>query len=370
MAIIDVVQMPSNDEDFIMKFPSNQLKLGTQVVVNNGQTAFFLKGGKLLDQLEPGTHTLKTDNIPLLNKLVNLPFGGDTPFQAEVWYVNMVSKLDLKWGTPNPIQLEDPKYGIIIPIRAYGQYGIRISNPRTFLETLVGNLDSFKSDKIFEYFKGKVLSSLTSLISSKLVKENISILEINAYLEDLSKYVLEKINEEFLLFGIEIVNFYFISINTPENDPSIIKLKEAKDLAAKVKILGRELYQMDRSFGVLDKAAENEGSLSTSMIGAGLGLGIGTGLGNQMGGIMSNMKTNTPPTIQIDGISENKEYHIYVNKEQIGPLSKIELIDKLKKGEINPDTMTWKNGLKEWGKLSNFNEFSDYIITPPPIKFL
>ena len=70
MAIIDVVKMTSNGEDFIMKFPSENLRTGTQVVVNNGQVAFFVKGGKLLDEFEPGTHTIHTKNIPILNKLI------------------------------------------------------------------------------------------------------------------------------------------------------------------------------------------------------------------------------------------------------------------------------------------------------------
>jgi membrane protease subunit (stomatin/prohibitin family) len=122
---------------------------------------------------------VKTENIPLLNKIINLPFGGKSPFQAEVWYVNLLSKLDNKWGTTNPILLEDPKYGIIIPVRAFGQFGFKISNPRLFLETLTGNLPSFSAEKIQDYFKGKIISSLTSLISKKIVRENISILEIN-----------------------------------------------------------------------------------------------------------------------------------------------------------------------------------------------
>ena len=366
MAIIDVVKMTSNGEDFIMKFPSENLRTGTQVVVNNGQVAFFVKGGKLLDEFEPGTHTIHTKNIPILNKLINLPFGGDTPFQAEVWYVNMISKLDLKWGTTNPIQLEDPKYGVIIPVRAYGQYGFRISNARTFLETLVGDLDSFNADKIFDYFRGKVLSALTTLISTKLVKEDISILEINAYLDELSTHALEKTNEEFLKFGIEIVNFYFISINIPEDDPSIIKLKEAKDLAAKVKIIGRDLYQMDRSFDVLDKTATNEGAVGSSLVGAGIGLGIGSGIGNQMGGIMSNMNTTSPPSFPNNESSDIKEYHIYIGKDRIGPLSKNDLIIKLKNNEINSETFIWKNGMKDWQKISGLNEFSSYLIPPPP----
>ena len=169
MALIDIVKIDSNDNEFVVKYPSEDLRMGTQVVVNTSQTAFFVKGGKIFDQFESGTHTIKTENIPLLNKLINLPFGGNSPFQAEVWFVNLITKLDLKWGTPTPIQLEDPKYGVIVPVRAYGRYGFKISEPRLFIETLVGNMKIFTADKIDEYFNGKVLSSLTSLISSKLI---------------------------------------------------------------------------------------------------------------------------------------------------------------------------------------------------------
>ena len=130
MAVIDVVKYDGNDDEFVWKYPSEDLRLGTQLVVKTAQTAFFVRGGKILDQFEPGTETLKSGNIPLLNKLVNIPFGGDSPFQAEVWFVNLISKLDNKWGTPTPIQLEDPKYGIVIPVRAFGQFGLKIGNPR------------------------------------------------------------------------------------------------------------------------------------------------------------------------------------------------------------------------------------------------
>src|SRR5690606_31426799 len=158
------------------------LRIGTHVVVNPAQHAFFIKEGRVLDAFSPGTHIIKTENIPLLNRLINLPFGGNSPFQAEVWYVNLLAKLNTNWGTLTPILLEDPKFGVIVPVRAYGQYGFKISDPRRFLETLSGDLPSFNALKIRDFFKGKVLSSLTSLISKKLVLENISILEINVLL--------------------------------------------------------------------------------------------------------------------------------------------------------------------------------------------
>jgi membrane protease subunit (stomatin/prohibitin family) len=363
MALIDVVKVTVNDEDFVVKFPSEDLRLGTQVIVNTSQTAFFVKGGKIFDQFESGTHTIKSENIPLLNKLINLPFGGSSPFQAEVWYINLISKLDIKWGTPGPIQLEDPKYKVIVPVRAFGQYGFRISNPRVFLESLVGNMTVFTAEKINDYFKGKVVSSLTSLISSQMISNQISVLEINAHLDTLSNFAAEKIKADFEKFGIEILNFYFISINIPDNDPSIIKLKEAKDLAAKIQILGRDIYQMDRSFGVLDRAAENEGGIAGSFAGAGIGLGMGAGLAGQMNQISGGLNVNTPPPFP-----QLVSFHVVINNAQAGPFDLNQIQQLLTSGQITSESFVWKPGMANWQPLKTQPELAQIIsnIPPPP----
>jgi membrane protease subunit (stomatin/prohibitin family) len=362
MALIDVVKYQANDEDFVYKYPSEDLRLGTQLVVSISQVAFFVKGGKIFDQYESGTYTLKSENIPLLNKIINLPFGSTSPFQAEVWYVNLISKMDVKWGTGTPIQLEDPKYGVIVPVRAYGQYGFKISEPRLFLETLVGNMAVFSSEKISDYFKGKVLSSLASLISSKLVKENVSILEISALLDEMSDYAQNKLNSEFNKFGIELINFNFISVNVSEDDPSIIKLKEAKDLAAKVRIVGRDLYQMDRSFDVLDKAAQNEGGAVGNLMGAGIGLGVGLSAGSQMGNITSNLNTNTPPPPPI-----LTEFFVLINNQQNGPFNLNKLKELIVSGTMTKDTLVWKTGMANWDNAGKQIELLNlFNSTPPP----
>ena len=134
MALIDIIKCESDGNNFCQKFPSEDLRVGSQLVVYTSQTAFFVKGGKICDEFLAGTYTIKTSNIPLLNKIINIPFGGDSPFQAEVWFVNHISKLDIKWGTPQPIQIEEPRYNIIVPVRAFGQYGFRVANARKFLE--------------------------------------------------------------------------------------------------------------------------------------------------------------------------------------------------------------------------------------------
>jgi membrane protease subunit (stomatin/prohibitin family) len=364
MTIIDVIKYQAEENEFIWKYPSSDLRIGTQVIVNPAQYAFFIKGGEIFDEFTSGTHTIKTENIPLLNKIINLPFGGNSPFQAEVWYVNLLTKLDNKWGTTSPILLEDPKYGIIIPVRAFGQYGFKIANPRLFLENLAGNLTSYSADKIQEYFKGKIISSITSLISRKLVLDSISILEINVYLEELSLYCQDKIADEFKRFGLEIVNFYFLSINVPENDKSIEKLKEAKDLVAKVKITGKELYQMDRSFDVLDNAAKNQ-SGAGSLMGAGLGLGLGAGLGTQMGNVTNNLKTSAgsqlPPPNPI-------VYYVLINSQQNGPLSLEQVKELIESVRIKKDTLAWKTGMPNWLAVNEFTELTNlFNQIPPPL---
>jgi membrane protease subunit (stomatin/prohibitin family) len=371
MAIIDVVKYDGSDDIFAWKFPSENFRLGTQLVVKTSQHAFFIKGGQILDEFTEGTYTLKSGNIPLVHKVINIPFGGNSPFQAEVWYINMISKLDNKWGTPTPIQLEDPKYNIVVPIRAFGQFGMSIENPKLFLQTLVGNMKQFSSEKVVEYFQGKMISTITSAISKKMVLEGISVLQIHVLLDDLSEYCKYKIQQEFYNYGIKVENFYLISINVPESDPSVIKLKESKDLAAKVKIVGKDVYQMDRSFDVMDKAAQNEGIIGDTM-GVGIGLGIGLGMGNQMSNMVNRMNlgqnqqsqnTQTPPPLP----NQNTQYYVLINNQQNGPIS-IETIKLLiNQGQINKETLVWKDGMAEWGNITEEIDLKPlFIVVPPP----
>ena len=357
MALIDVVSYQTEEDEFIWKFPSSDLRIGTQVIVNPAQYAFFIKGGLVLDEFTSGTHTLTTANIPLLNNIINLPFGGESPFQAEVWYVNLTSKLNNKWGTTTPILLEDPKYNVIVPVRAFGQYGFKISSPRTFLETLTGNLPSYSANKIQEYFKGKIISHLTTVISKKLIRENISILEINAYLEELSCFCQSEIGEEFKKYGLEIINFYFLSINVPIDDPSIIKLRQAKELTATVKITGKELYQIDRGLDILESAAKNEGTMG-GFIGAGLGFGLGSNIGIQISEILPKINTHIPPPIPM-------VYFVIIDNEQSNALTLEQLAELIRTSQINRQTPVWKTGLPNWISIAELPELSNYF--PPEL---
>jgi len=368
MALIEVIKYEGNNTEFVWKFPSVDLKLGAQLIVNHSQSAFFVKNGIICDEFQEGRYTLKSANIPLLNKIINLPFGDKSPFAAEVWYVNMVTKLDNKWGTIKAINLEDPLYGIVVPARAFGQYGFKIFEPKNFLHTIVGTLKTFSSQQITEYFNGKVLSSISTILGKAIIQNKISLLQIAAFQDDLSEICRKTINEEFIKYGIELVNFYIMSINIPEDDTSLIKLKEAKELAMKVKTVGKDIYQMDRSFDVMEKAAENEGSAG-SMINAGLGLGAGLSLGNAMGNQFNqagnNLNTNpsSPPPIP-----NHKKYFFVVNGVHSQPFLISDLPKLISEGMVKQNTLAWTEGLTDWVQAIEIEEIKTlFNQTPPPI---
>ncbi|MBU9723201.1 MULTISPECIES: SPFH domain-containing protein [Bacillaceae] len=295
MAVVEVIKYDGRDDVYAWKYPSSELGNWTQLIVNESQEAILFRGGQALDLFTAGRHTLSTENIPLLNKLVNLPFGGRSPFAAEVWYVNKKHSIDIKWGTSQPIQLQDPKYKIFVPVRSFGQFGIQIVDSRKFLIKLVGTMNTLDRKTLTEYFRGLLMTKIKDLISSYLVHKNISILDINAYISEISDHLTEKLKPQFEIYGIDVLNFYVNSINIPEEDEAVGRLKSALARRAEMDIVGYN-YQQERSFDTLEHAAKNEGGNQAGMMGAGIGLGMGVGVGgafgNSMAGITGNMQTS------------------------------------------------------------------------------
>lgn len=294
MALVDIIKCETiSDRNFAWKFPNEEIKVASQLIVGEGQQAIFVKGGEALDVFGPGTHTLSTGNLPLINKLVNLPFGGETPFPAEVWFVSTTVKRDLKWGTANPIPLMDKSIGFPVSVRAYGMWGVRIVDPRSFLIQFVGSQSYADDTKIHNYLIGEVNQKVGDLFGEKL-RDGMPVLEINAELNELSAEAALNIKDEFLKYGIEVVNFNIENINIPDEELKKIqdvmyKTFEAKELS---NVELGESYATLKSFEVLKDAANNESDGSVgSMMSAGIGLGAGFPLGQQMG---QNMSVNPP----------------------------------------------------------------------------
>ena len=178
MALIQIVEWDRRldaGEIFAWRYvdPKNPEKsdaLGnwTQLVVGEAQEAILFRDGQALDLFGPGRYTLSTDNIPLLRRVMNIPTGGESPFKANVWFVNKSSVLDVKWGTQTPILLRDPEYKIALPVRAYGQFGLQIEDSRKFVLKLGVNRERLTREDLmglFEKAAGKELDGDRLLLS-------------------------------------------------------------------------------------------------------------------------------------------------------------------------------------------------------------
>lgn len=291
MAIIDVVRFDGlrSRDWLIYKYPSEELVLGTQLIVQEGQVALFVKGGMIADVFYPGTYTLTTENLPILNSIVNLPFGGYSPFSAEIYFVNTTVKLDINWGTSDPIQLIDPKYYVKLRVRAFGQMGLKVLDVTSLFKEVIGGMqkaDIVKFDKIKEYYRGILVIKVKAAIADAIITNGISALEISAKLESLSEKVKEQIAPEFGRYGFSVANFYIQSINFPDKDfEKINKILEDK---AAFEIMGDGRYATKRSFDVYEGAANNTSGVAGVFAAGGVGLGAAMGLGASMNQTVGN----------------------------------------------------------------------------------
>lgn len=302
MALIDRLKYDFSSDELVYKWPAEGLTTGTQLIVSEGQQALFLKGGQALDLFDPGTHTLSSANLPLLQKLVNLPFGGKTPFSAEIYFINKTVAFAQDWGTRTPILLPDPRYKVAIPLRGYGQYAIRIENAREFITHVVGSSgQAFSNSTASAMLASPILTCIQQSLGDYLVQKRITALELPAHVLKLCKHVIELLRTEYRSFGVELINFTIESINFDSADESVGRLRAMIDEAARLDVIGdafrrnQDFYRTERQFDVLQSGADSEGG-GESLIGAALGIGMGFGVAKPAAEIARRAMAPVPNT--------------------------------------------------------------------------
>lgn len=287
MALIDLVKFDGDPKALAWKFPSDELSTATQVIVNESQEALLFKGGRALDVLGPGTHTLTTGNIPLLNGLVKLPFGGNTPFSAEVWYVNKTVRRDLLWGTKTPIPIFDPKLEMPVNLRAYGGWGMRVTEARSFVTQLLGTGVRADTGMMDDYFLAEIHQHIAFSVGDFF--KSVSVMHASAHLPEIAEMVSDRLRGSLERFGVELVNFNVSNISLPPDEMQKIQGIMGTGLDEVVRIgrlrnatgmAGDKVYGTMRTFDTLEAAAANESGAAAPLIAGGMGLGVGVGMGN------------------------------------------------------------------------------------------
>ena len=229
-------------------------------------------------------------------------------------------------------------------------------------------MGSFSSEQIEQFYKGRIISALNTLLAQQIVTNGISILDINTLLLTMSDSINEQLNQLLGKYGVSIIEFSIMSVTFPQDDESVIKLKNAKDLAARLSITGRDVYQMERSFNVLEAAANNEGA-GGQMMGLGVGLGAGVGVGNAVGNI-AGQYINTNPTQTPPPIPQSAPlYYLAINGQQIPNLTVENISAYIANGTANGSTLVWTPGMPTWQPIAQIPSLASILntTTPPPL---
>lgn len=282
--VIDVIQF--NDEtgrEIVHREPppgeQADLRLGSQLVVQESQTAVFFRDGKALDVFGPGRHTLTTANLPILSGIVGLFTNGKTPFPANVVFVNMRQFLDQKWGTPEPIPFRDPEFGMA-RLRAFGSYAYQVKDPQMFVNVIVGQQGIFTTDQLADYLRSMIVSKFADLLGD----QKKSLLDLASVYNEIGAGARANLADDFGALGLALLQFYVTAV-TPTEETS----KAIDERAAMGAIGNMDSYLKFKAARALGDAAQNQ---TGGAAGTGVGVGAGLGMGAMMAGAIGDAFRN------------------------------------------------------------------------------
>ena len=243
--------------------------MGAKLTVRESQTAIFVNEGTIADVFLPGLYELNTQNMPVLTKLKSWKYGFNSPFKAEVYFVNTKQFTDQKWGTVNPIMMRDAEFGML-RLRAFGIYSFRVAEPVTFMREVFATSSVFDTESITGQLKRSIISGVTDLLG----EAKIPALDLASRYDELSEQARAKLQPRFDALGLQLVTFYFENISLPE------EVEKMLDKRTSMGVLGNmQQYTQFQTAEAIRDASANPGN---PFAGAGVGMGAGAVMGNLM----------------------------------------------------------------------------------------
>lgn len=318
MEIASILKYEGDNSTFVWKHPKEDFNTQTQLIIHESQEAVFFLNGQPLDLFGSGRYTLETANIPILQKLKNIPTGGVSPFHCEVYFVNKVEQMAIRWGTDSKVQYIEPTYGFPLSIGANGEMSLRVRDSKRLLVNLVGTEQDLSQARLVSYFRAFLMTKVKTYMAQIMKASAINIFEIDEHLIEFSDALKEKLSSDFADYGLSLERFFVTAIAKPDGEAQYEKFKElhfrqyadiaeaklqqqtavihAKTEAQKTVIASQAAatkraqegytYQQERGFDVAEKVAENEAVGQFTSMGVGLGTmaGVGGVVGGAVGG--------------------------------------------------------------------------------------
>ncbi len=257
---------------------SAEIKFGAQLVVRENQSAVFFKDGKAMDAFGGGRHTLTTKNIPIVTKVLALPFGFKSPFRIEVVFVNQKIFTNMKWGTKEPVAFRDSRLGLV-RLRAFGRYTLRIADPILFVNTLVGTQNIFTTDSIDAFLKDVIVARLNDLLGETLT----TVFDLPQNYDELGAVAKSRVVDDFSRYGLDLLDFYINAITPPSEVQKMIDERSGMEAVGDL-----DKFMQFKAAKAMGDAATGGGDSGGAGDGAaaGMGIGVGAGLGMMIPGMI------------------------------------------------------------------------------------
>ncbi len=391
---------PSGDANSTKK--ENSIRYGSSLRIKDGELAvFFYQQNNGISQdfiLGPYDGTIHTANFPILTNIVGLAFGGASPFQAEIYFINLAGNNQIKFGIPY-FDVFDPRFPDLgVPCAVRGNITFNLTDYKSFIK--LNRLREFDLETFKNQIKDFFIRKAKSIVLNIPIDENIPVMQLERKIDDIGDLVKSKIKttlEEDFGINLKRIDISALELNkenshyqqlkksTADQQTKFIEAKteieidnldetmriNRKDIELGVEGRNFQVHQLNKSAEVLKTASENLGEMSNVNLGGGgglnpaglmMGMGIGGAMGNQIGGMMGNLNQQSPPpppTIQ---------YFIALNGQQTGPFSIEQLKQFSQNNQFSKNHHVWKQGMTAWEIAENVKELSFIfsLIPPPP----
>lgn len=361
---LDIIEFIDNSNNtLVYRFErfQNEIKNNSKLIVREGQLAIFMNEGKLADIFKAGTHTLNTQNLPILSTLKGWKYEFNSPFKAEVYFINTRNFIDQKWGTKNPLILNDERFGML-EVRAFGTYAFKIVDAQKFILEIVGTDGQFTTDEITEQLKSIIVSRFTDAIG----EANLPIESYVGNTNELSATIFAIMKDDFAAYGIELSKFLLENTSMPDD----VK-KEIFELSRLNKIDMQKFTQYKTAQSI-EKAAENPSGIAGTAFSFGTGMNMARQMMQSFDGLSQNpSQTQTsfsshqaPPPLP----TQEKSFFVAINNVQSGPFNQSQLLPLIQNKQLSADTLVWNQGMTGWEKASTISELQNlFSQSPPPL---
>lgn len=292
--LLDIIQWEDDSRDTLSwRFPDEdkEIKRGAQLIVRESQMAQFIYLGQFGDTFGPGKYSLTTDNIPILSTLKGWKYGFESPFKADVYFVNTRLFTGNKWGTSNPVMLRDQDFGIV-RARAFGTYDFKIVNVKTFLKEVAGTDHHFRLDE----FSDAMRSRLVSVFSDALASARVPVMDVASRYGELGEALLPLINPALIQkYGIEMPSFIVENVSVPP------EVEQAIDKRSSMTAIGNLNDYVKFQMAEAMVKGEAGGGMAGTAAQLGAGLAMGQQMMAAMGGTFAQQSPASPAPPPLPG---------------------------------------------------------------------